>query len=195
MENDLITKGSVLKLIEDIKTNPETPKNYGTLLDIMREVRKIPTAFDVDKIIETLEKYKQQQCENEVLSYNGRFIAQKVIEECTKIIRPESVIAWGRKEIDRMSISEQVKELREFKIEWLSDVSRAAGIMKQAADTIEALSAKLAAANMERSDGYYGNFIDKDKLLEDLIPILNENGDMYFAGRIIGLIDNQSQRS
>ena len=36
--------------------------------------------------------------------------------------------------------------------------------------------------------------------MEDLIPILNEHGDMYLTGRIIGLIDSQprtdySQRS
>ena len=48
-----------------------------------------------------------------------------------------------------MSISEQVKELREFEIGWLHDVPMAKGIMKQAADTIESLSAKLA--DMERS--------------------------------------------
>lgn len=53
-----------------------------------------------------------------------------------------------------MSISEQVKELREFEIGWLHDVPMAKGIMKQAADTIESLSAKLA--DMERSaDGKY----------------------------------------
>lgn len=33
--------------------------------------------------------------------------------------------------------------------------------------------------------------IDEKKLIEDLIPILNKQGDMYFAGRIIGLIDTQ----
>ena len=54
MENDLVTKGSVLKLIEDIKQNPEIPKNYGTLLDIMRVIGKMPTAYDVDKVIRTL---------------------------------------------------------------------------------------------------------------------------------------------
>ena len=48
-----------------------------------------------------------------------------------------------------MSISEQVKELREFEIGWLHDVPMAKGIMKQATDTTEALSAKLA--DMEHS--------------------------------------------
>lgn len=48
-----------------------------------------------------------------------------------------------------MSISEQVKELREFEIGWLHDVPMAKGIMKEAADTIESLSAKLA--DMEQS--------------------------------------------
>ncbi len=33
--------------------------------------------------------------------------------------------------------------------------------------------------------------INEKKLLENLIPLLNEHGDMYFAGRIIGMIDSQ----
>lgn len=45
-----------------------------------------------------------------------------------------------------MSIGEQVKELRGFKIERFSDISKATSIMRQAADTIEALyTAKLIA--------------------------------------------------
>ena len=35
--------------------------------------------------------------------------------------------------------------------------------------------------------------IDEKKLIEELIPILNEHGDMYFAGRILGTIDMQPQ--
>ncbi len=58
MENDLIRRVSVLKLIEDIKMNPEIPKNYGTLLDIMREVRKIPAIPDLENIIHQLENCK-----------------------------------------------------------------------------------------------------------------------------------------
>lgn len=74
IENDLISRGAVLKLIEDIKENPNTPKNYGTLLDIMREVRNIPTAYDVDKVIEYLKGYEKQTLE-----------AMKLTEECTGI--------------------------------------------------------------------------------------------------------------
>lgn len=40
-DNDLIRRSDVLRLIEDIKINPEIPKNYGTLLDILRQVREI----------------------------------------------------------------------------------------------------------------------------------------------------------
>lgn len=54
-------------------------------------------------------------------------------------------------------ISEQVKELREYSnISLYARESRARELLKEAADTIEALSAKLAAANMKRSDRYYG---------------------------------------
>lgn len=56
-------------------------------------------------------------------------------------------------------ISKQVKELREL----ADDMEKYAGLMpkphilREAANAIEALSAKLAAANMERSDRYYGS--------------------------------------
>ena len=33
--------------------------------------------------------------------------------------------------------------------------------------------------------------IDENKLIEDLIPLLNKYGDMYLAGRILGMIDCQ----
>lgn len=50
-------------------------------------------------------------------------------------------------------ISEQVKKLR---IAAVYKEHSLKILLEQAADTIEALSAKLAAANMERSDRYYG---------------------------------------
>lgn len=37
--------------------------------------------------------------------------------------------------------------------------------------------------------------VDEKKLMEDLIPVLNQHGDMYFAGRVIGLIDGQPKTS
>lgn len=54
-------------------------------------------------------------------------------------------------------IEQQLKEIRNM-TNVLRDEKRYAAeeIMCQAADTIEALSAKLAAENMERSDRYYG---------------------------------------
>ena len=52
-------------------------------------------------------------------------------------------------------ISEQIKELRELSETF--EGKMLGRIIGQAADTIEALSAKLAAANMERSDRYYGS--------------------------------------
>ncbi len=55
-------------------------------------------------------------------------------------------------------ISEQVKELRE-KADYISKngtlYPSLVKILYDAADTIEALSAKVAAANMERSEAYY----------------------------------------
>lgn len=83
-----------------------------------------------------------------------------------------------------MSISEQVKELREFEIGWLHDVPMAKGIMKRAADTIETLSAKLAAANMERSDRYYGGgwiACDKDNLPDKEVLCCDQCGEIILG--------------
>jgi len=54
MNNDLISKNEVLKIIEGIKCDDSIPKNYGTLLDIMRQIRNIPIAYNVDRVMEQL---------------------------------------------------------------------------------------------------------------------------------------------
>lgn len=68
------------------------------------------------------------------------------------------------------NISEQVKELRtaanNLSIGHNMPISLAIERFRKVADTIEALSAKLAAANMERSDGYYGNETNLKKFKE-----------------------------
>ncbi|MCM1223433.1 MAG: hypothetical protein NC548_54190 [Lachnospiraceae bacterium] len=54
-------------------------------------------------------------------------------------------------------ISELTKQLRKqaFSYKWSAN-EQMSNLLTQAADTIEALSAKLSAANMERSERYYG---------------------------------------
>ena len=55
-----------------------------------------------------------------------------------------------------MSISEQVKGLREIAAEFnLDDKEELAAMLDEAANTIESLTAKLAAANLERPKGNY----------------------------------------
>ena len=56
MENDLIKKGDVIKLIEDIKCDNSIPKNYGTLLDIINHITVIPAAYSVENVVEALSK-------------------------------------------------------------------------------------------------------------------------------------------
>ena len=67
-----------------------------------------------------------------------------------------------------MNISEQVKELRET-AELFDEIDDGRRMLLQAADTIEALSAKLQAANMERSVEDCGGWIlCKNRLPETL---------------------------
>jgi len=93
-------------------------------------------------------------------------------------------------------IEQQLKEIRDM-AGVLYDEKRYAAqkVMCQAADTIEALSAKLAAANMERSDRYYGGgwIACEDRLPEKNKPVLCWVISTTIAGGetyIIGLCDN-----
>lgn len=56
MENDLIRKGDVIKLIEDIKNDSSIPKNYITLLYIINLITVMPAAYSVDNVVEALRK-------------------------------------------------------------------------------------------------------------------------------------------
>ena len=60
MENDLIRKGDVIKLIEDIKNDSSIPKNYITLLYIINLITVMPAAYSVDNVIEGLSKDIEQ---------------------------------------------------------------------------------------------------------------------------------------
>lgn len=69
-------------------------------------------------------------------------------------------------------LSEQVKILRKVCMDYLDYGTRR--LILDSADTIEALSTKVAAANMERSERYYnGGWIDfNDKLPNDKQKVL-----------------------
>ena len=41
---EYIEREAIQKIVYDIKENKEIPKNYGTLLDIIRLIRNLPTA-------------------------------------------------------------------------------------------------------------------------------------------------------
>lgn len=51
MSDDLISRKAVLHILYDIKDDDNVPKNYETVLDIIRKIRKMPTAFDKEKVI------------------------------------------------------------------------------------------------------------------------------------------------
>lgn len=56
MESELIRKGSVIKLIEDIKNDSSIPKNYVTLLYIINLITVMPESYSVENVIEALRK-------------------------------------------------------------------------------------------------------------------------------------------
>ena len=69
-----------------IETIEKIAKALGTTADELRGIKR-DIAYNVDEIVEALNRYKAQQLENKTLSYNGRWIACKVIEECIKIVK------------------------------------------------------------------------------------------------------------
>lgn len=109
-------------------------------------------------------------------SYNLDYVFEW-LEECFEII-PE-------KDADRMSVSEQVKELRDLSEIPDIDVTglyNLNDILAQTADTIEALSAKLA--DMERSvEDCGGGWIpcDKDNLPDKEVLCCDQCGEMILG--------------
>jgi hypothetical protein len=82
MQNDLISRTEVLKLIEDIKCDDNVPKNYGTLLDLIRMIRNLPAAYDVEFVENELYK-RFTECYN-----NGSLGALSVaFDEAMSIVR------------------------------------------------------------------------------------------------------------
>ena len=68
---DVIRRNDVLELLYEIKDDDSIPKNYGTILDLIRRVRKIPVAFDVEKAIDEIRSiphgYFNTEVENEIV--------------------------------------------------------------------------------------------------------------------------------
>lgn len=98
-------------------------------------------------------------------------------------ITGEAFEEWLKgKESFGMSISEQVKELRET-AELFDKIDDGRRMLLQAADTIEALSAKLAAANMERSDRYCGGgwISCEDRLSDKEVLCCDQCGEMILG--------------
>lgn len=89
-------------------------------------------------------------------------------------------------------ISEQVKELR-IAEETCKQMGREgiAKFLRQAADTIEALSAKLAAENMERSDRYYDvrkELVEQHNKAFELINKIPLEGSDVWHGYVGGVM-------
>ena len=101
-EIGFISKTEVLKLIEEIKCKDDIPKNYGTLLDIMRMIRNMPTVDNTDNgWIPCIDLLPEESGEYlTCVEYDGdRFIAIDEID-CDGIIKEWNcstdykVIAW-----------------------------------------------------------------------------------------------------
>lgn len=107
------------------------------------------------------------------------------LEECFEIMH--------EKDADRMSISEQVKKLRDISASFDRGIPNPiCQILNEAADTIESLFEKLQAANMERSVDCGGWIPCKDRLPEEkgwyLVYAKNQRPFVaYFKGKTFPL--------
>ena len=59
MSNDLISRSAVVKIIEDEIKLKSSYVEHNAQIDIMFKVKEMPTAYDVDKVVEQLEKESQ----------------------------------------------------------------------------------------------------------------------------------------
>lgn len=73
--------------------------------------------------------------------------------------------------------NELIKELREFKVEWIQDVQLAIDIMREAADTIETLVFKLESENIDT-----GKWISCSNSPKHDKEVLIFNGKSYSVG-------------
>lgn len=84
MSDDLISREEVLKLLYEIKDNNSIPKNYGTILDIINGIRKMPMAFDKEKVINEIMQLdcKMDECDlyKSCLDH-ALFMAKEVVEK------------------------------------------------------------------------------------------------------------------
>ena len=68
---DVIRRDDVLGLLYEIKDDDSIPKNYGTILDLVRKVREMPTALDVEKIVDEIRDishgFYNMEVENEII--------------------------------------------------------------------------------------------------------------------------------
>lgn len=59
MEGDIIYRNDVLELLYEIKDDDTVPKNYGTILDIIRKMRDIPTVSINQDFVNWIEENKE----------------------------------------------------------------------------------------------------------------------------------------
>lgn len=56
MNNDLISRSAVIKIIEDEIKLKSSYVEHNAQIDIMFKVKEMPTAYDVDKVVEQIEE-------------------------------------------------------------------------------------------------------------------------------------------
>ena len=82
MENELVRKGYVIKLIEDIKNDSSIPKNYATLLYIINLITVIPESYSVENVIEALKKDIEEN-----VDCNIDIMVNEITERHIKIVK------------------------------------------------------------------------------------------------------------
>lgn len=87
---EYIGKEEVLKIVYDIKENKEIPKNYGTLLDIIRLVRNIPTA-DVVEVV------RCGRCKYAHFNQDSLYYSCKRKGYFSEIVKPDHFCSCGER--------------------------------------------------------------------------------------------------
>ena len=94
MESELIRKGDVIKLIEDIKDNSRITKNYATLEYIINLIIVMPEAYNIENVVKVLAK----DIEENVDAYTGEPCNNWVVDMVNELTeRHIEIVKMGMK--------------------------------------------------------------------------------------------------
>jgi len=116
MSNDLISRSDVIKIIENEMKQKLSYVEHNAQIDILLKVKKIPTAYDVDKTVKDLEECKRimegpvrQDCYNEKCRVGDCTVC--AFEKAIEIVKAGGIneLMLSRKREEKVRMADEIK--------------------------------------------------------------------------------------